>query len=133
MNIGFGLVNRNAIDGLEMKRLIDGAQQEVQDFFMRYVGGGAPVFNEPSGYQYWQYLVPSGNGQLQFVIESYEKNPRRKLTWEEVSDVLQGLDQYLIDGKRFWETKFNVMDGRWPFPTLLATGYLTEVPFHTSS
>ncbi len=70
--------------------------------------------------------MKGGNGPLEIGIESWEVDAQRKITWGQVAVVLEGLRLYLIDGKRFWVTSFNFMEGnRWSVRLgLIGRGFL---------
>lgn len=123
--LGFGILKRQRLDGMEMHRLILSAQ-EVIDGCIRRFGADQLVPVDPDKTQHWTYWMRGGNRPLELGIESWEADAEKKITWGQVAVVLEGLKLYLIDGKRFWVTSFNFMEGnRWSLrPAIIGRGFL---------
>ena len=133
LHLGFGVFQREPLDGMEMDRLIHRAQKMVDGYIQR-VGPDHEVPTGPDKIQQWTYWMASGNAPLEISIQSWEAAADKKFTWGQIAVVLEGLRLYLIDGKRFWVTTFNFMEGK-PFfkPGLLGGGFLRRSGWQVTS
>jgi hypothetical protein len=132
--LGFGVLKRQPLDGIEMRRLILSAQERVRECIRR-LGPDGLVPIAPDKTQDWTYWMKGGNGPLEIGIESWEVDAQRKITWGQVAVVLEGLRLYLIDGKRFWVTSLNFMEGnRWSLrPGLIGRGFLRRSGYEVTN
>ena len=126
LHLGFGM--RRSLDPLHVRSLIAVAEDYIDEEIenLPHIPGFEPLYPAAGGLNQLFYKT-LGDGIVLMVRNNVEAG--KMFTWEELRDVVVGLRLYLVDGRRFWQTRFKFYSGGYaPDVTTRNIGFGMVIP-----